>query len=103
MKAEEKRRRSLAQVQAAPTTPGWQLAPDYLHKANISGGMAYGFTVPNTPLSMPSSSTKRTHFRSSSTFAFAFGGAGFLGLKGEALGDDGRRTLVDLLRDLEPF
>ena len=50
------------------------LAPDYLHKANISGGAPYAITPCPTPPPTRSSRTRSTSFLSSTTFAFASNG-----------------------------
>jgi hypothetical protein len=78
------------------------LAPNYLHKANISGGPAYCFSIPNGEVvavleheahALPFVEYLRRCFR----------WAGFPRLGGVELSAEGRRTLEQLSRGLEPF
>jgi hypothetical protein len=79
-----------------------QLAPDYLHKANISGGMPYSFSVPNAEFdAVLEHEAHKLPFVEYLRLCFRWGG--FPRLEHELLSVQGRVTLEALCRDLEPF
>jgi hypothetical protein len=79
-----------------------QLAPDYLHKASISGGAAYGFTIPNE--NADAEFENEAHALPFVDYLrLCFRWAGFPRLENEALSDEGRGTIAELVRDLEAF
>jgi hypothetical protein len=79
-----------------------QLAPDYLHKANISGGMPYGFSVPNAEVDAVLEHEEHAlPFVNYRRLCFQWGG--FPRLERVELTLEGRRTLEHLQRGLEPF
>jgi hypothetical protein len=82
--------------------PCLQLAADYLHKANISGGATYGFTLPSEEVD-PEFENEAHALPFVDYLRLALRWGGFPRLEGESLNDEGRRTLADLVQDLESF
>jgi len=79
-----------------------QLAPDYLHKANISGGPPYGFSVPNGEVdAIFECEEHRLPFVEYLRLCFRWGG--FPRLERVELAPEGRQTLEELRSGLEPF
>ena len=79
-----------------------QLAPDYLHKANISGGMPYGFSVPNAEVDAALEHEEHAlPFVDYLRLCFRWGG--FPRLERVELTPEGRKTLDHLKHGLEPF
>jgi hypothetical protein len=79
-----------------------QLAPDYLHKANISGGMPYGFSVPNAEMDAVFEYEEHAlPFVDYLRLCFHWGG--FTRLERTDLTAEGKVTLEELRRDLERF
>jgi hypothetical protein len=78
------------------------LAPDYLHKANISGGAPYGIELPY--LGADPVFVREAHglaFVDYLRLAFRWGG--FPRLERHAHDADVRKFVVDMTRDMEPF
>lgn len=78
------------------------LAPDYLHKANISGGSPYGVELPH--LGADPIFVNEEHglpFVEYLRFAFRWGG--FPGLERHAHSVEVRRFLAEMTKDMEPF
>lgn len=78
------------------------LAPDYLHKANISGGMPYAILVPFSGAD-PVFTDERHALPFVDYLRLAFRWAGFPGLADHAQQDDVRRFVTDFGSGLMPF
>jgi hypothetical protein len=78
------------------------LAPDYLHKANISGGSPYAIIVPFNGADQIFAYEKHA-LPFVDYLRLAFSRAGFPGLEDHAERDDVRRFVTEFGRGLEPF
>jgi hypothetical protein len=81
--------------------PSLELAPDYLHKANISGG-AYGVTIPNEAVD-PLFENEEHGLPFVDYLRLCFRWAGFPRLERQNLSVEGQRTFALLIDGLEPF
>jgi hypothetical protein len=78
------------------------LAPDFYHKANISGGPAYGIELPFFGADPPFVN-ERHHLTFVDYLRLCFRWAGFPGLEDHSEREDVRRFIAEFGRDLEPF
>jgi hypothetical protein len=82
--------------------PSLQLAPDCLHKANISGGATYGVTIPNDAVD-PLFENEEHGLPFVDYLRLCFRWAGFPRLERQNLSVEGQRTFALLIDGLEPF
>jgi hypothetical protein len=78
------------------------LAPDYLHKANISGGAPYGIELPHLGAD-PIFINEEHGLRFVEYLRLAFRWAGFPRLERHAQNVDVRQFVVEMTKGMEPF
>lgn len=79
------------------------VAPDALHKANISGGAPYGFLVPDACADATFRFLDNVRIPFVSYLGLAFAHGGFPGMRGQDVGDRASRARRELADGLEPL